>query len=93
MGEIRNAYKILVGKSEGKRPLGRSRHKWKDNIKMALKEIVLESVDWIHIVQCRNMWLAPVNTVINLFRFNKRWGISSLNENTISFSRTLTQSF
>jgi hypothetical protein len=45
MGEIRNAYKILVGKPEGKKPLGRRRRRWEDNIKMVLKEMVLEGVD------------------------------------------------
>jgi len=46
-GEMRNVYKILVGKSEGKRPLGRPRHRWEDNIRMDLREIRWEGVDWI----------------------------------------------
>jgi hypothetical protein len=51
MGENRDAYKILVGMSEGKRPLGRARCKQEDNIKMDLKEIGWETVDWIHLNQ------------------------------------------
>jgi hypothetical protein len=50
-GEIRNAYRILIGKPEGKRPLGNSRHRWEDNIKMDLREIVLEGMDWIHLTR------------------------------------------
>jgi hypothetical protein len=75
MGEMGNAYKILVGKPEGKRPHGRPRHKWEDNIKMYLKEIGLESVDWINLVQNIYQWQALVNMVLNL-GFHKRWGIS-----------------
>jgi hypothetical protein len=56
MGETRNAYRILVGKPEGKRPLGRPRRRWVDNIKM----------DWIELAQNRNQWRALVNTVMNL---------------------------
>jgi hypothetical protein len=51
IGEMRNAYKILVGKPEGKRPLGRLRHKWEVNIRVVLKEIVWEDVDWMHLAQ------------------------------------------
>jgi hypothetical protein len=50
-GEVRNAYKILIGKPKGKRPFGRPRHRWEDNIKMDLREIRLEGVDWIDLVQ------------------------------------------
>jgi hypothetical protein len=49
LGEMRNVYKILVGNSEGKRPLGGPRHRWKDNIKLNLKEIGFEGVNWIHL--------------------------------------------
>jgi hypothetical protein len=66
MGEMRNAYKILVGKPEGKRPLGRIRHRWKDNIKMNLREIGFGGVDWIHMAQKRDRWRAPLSTVMNL---------------------------
>jgi hypothetical protein len=54
MGEIRNAYKILVRKPEGKGPLGRPRHRWQDNTKMDLREIGWEGVDWMHLAQGRN---------------------------------------
>jgi hypothetical protein len=48
MGEVRGAYKILVGRSEGRRPLGRPRRRWEDNIKMNLREIGFGDVNWIH---------------------------------------------
>jgi hypothetical protein len=66
MGEVRNAYNILVGKLEGRRSLGRSRRRWEDNIKMDLGEIGFGDVDWIHLVQDRDRWRALVNTVMNL---------------------------
>jgi hypothetical protein len=56
MREIRNAYRILVGKSEGKRPLGRQRRKWVDNIKMDLGEIGWGGMDWIELAQDRDQW-------------------------------------
>jgi hypothetical protein len=49
MGQMRNAYKILVGKPEGKRPLGRARRSWEDNIRMDLREIEWQGVDWMHL--------------------------------------------
>jgi hypothetical protein len=66
MGEKRNAYRILVGKPEGKRPLGRPRCRWLDNIKMDLREIGWDGVDWIDMAQDRDQWRALVNTVLNL---------------------------
>jgi transcription termination factor 2 len=66
IGEVRGAYNILVGRPEGRRPLGRPRRRWKDNIKMNLREIVFEDVDWIHLAQDRDRWRAVVNTVMNL---------------------------
>jgi hypothetical protein len=54
MGKIRNVYKILVGKSEGKRPLRRQRPKWEDNIRMYFRETGKEIVDWIHMAQDRD---------------------------------------
>jgi hypothetical protein len=65
-GERRNAYRILVGKPEGRRPLGRPRRRWVDNIKMDLREIGWNSIDWIDLVQDRNQWRALVNTAMNL---------------------------
>jgi hypothetical protein len=66
MGEKRNVYKLLVRKPEGKRPLGRPRCRWIDNIKMDLSEIGLGVVDWIGLAQDRYRWRALVNSVMNL---------------------------
>jgi hypothetical protein len=65
-GEKSNAYSILVGKPEGKRPLGRQRRGLVDNIKMNLREIEWGDVNWIDLVQNRDQWRALVNTVMNL---------------------------
>jgi hypothetical protein len=64
--EKRNVYRLLVGKPEGKRPLGRPRCMWIDNIEMDLLEIGLDGVDWIGLNQNRYRWRAPVNMVMNL---------------------------
>jgi hypothetical protein len=66
MWEKRDVYKILVGMPEGKRPLGRPRRRWVDNIKMDLREIEWDGVDWIDLAQNRDQWRALVNTVMNL---------------------------
>jgi hypothetical protein len=66
MGEKRNAYRILVGKPERKRPLGRQRRRWVDNIKIDLKEIGWNGVDWIYLAQDRDQWRTLVNTAMNL---------------------------
>jgi hypothetical protein len=66
MGEVRGAYNILVGKPGGRRPLGRPRRRWEDNIKMDLREIGFGDVDWIHWDQDRDRWRALVNTEMNL---------------------------
>jgi hypothetical protein len=65
-GEKRNVYRLLVGKPGGKRPLGRPRRRWIDNIKMGLLEIGLSVVDWIRLAQDRYRWSALVNAVMNL---------------------------
>jgi hypothetical protein len=62
----RNARRILVGKPEGKRPLGRSRRRWVDNIKLDLREIAWDGIDWIDLDQDGDQWRALVNTVMNL---------------------------
>jgi hypothetical protein len=66
MGEKRNVYRLLAGKPEGKRPLGRPRRKWIDNFKMDLLETGLNVVDWIDMAQDRYRWRALVNSVMNL---------------------------
>ena len=65
MGESRGAYRAVVGKPEGKRPLGRPRCRWEDNIKMGLREIG-RGIEWINVAQVRDRWRALVNTVMNL---------------------------
>jgi hypothetical protein len=64
--ERRGVYSDLVGKPEGKRPLGRPRYRWEDNIKMALQELGCEVMNWIELVQDRDRWRALVNAVMNL---------------------------
>jgi hypothetical protein len=66
MGEKRNMYRLLVGKPEGKRLLGRPRRRWTDEIEMDLLEIGLNVVDWIDLAQDRQRWRALVNSVMNL---------------------------
>jgi hypothetical protein len=66
MGEERKVYKVLVGKAEGKRPLGRPRRRWEHGIRMDLREIGLEGVDWIRLSQDRDRWRAVVSAVMNL---------------------------
>jgi hypothetical protein len=65
-GEKMNAYSILMGKPEGKRPLGGPRHKCEDNDKMGLREIGWGDMDWMELTQDKNQWKALVNTVMNL---------------------------
>jgi hypothetical protein len=66
MGERRGAYRALVGKPEGRRPLGRPRRRWEDNIKMDLREVGWGGMDWINLAQDRDRWRAFVNAVMNL---------------------------
>jgi hypothetical protein len=66
MEEKRNAYRILVGNPEGKRPLGRLRRRWVDNIKMDLRGTGRDDMNWINLAQYRKQWRALANTVMNL---------------------------
>jgi hypothetical protein len=75
MWEMRDSYKMLVGKPEGKRLPGRTRHRWEDSIKICLGEIGWEVVDWIHLAQDRYEWWAPVNMIIYLWILYKRQGM------------------
>ena len=65
MGERRGAYRVLMGKPEGKRHLGRPRLRWEDNIKMDLQEVECGGMDWIDLAQDRDRWRALVSTVMN----------------------------
>jgi hypothetical protein len=72
IGEERNVYRVLMGKPEGKRPLGRPRCRWEEGIRMDLREIGWGSVDWIQLAQDRDRWRALVNTVMNLWVLAQR---------------------
>jgi len=65
-GDRRGVFRVLVGKPEGKRPLGRPRRRWNDNIKIDLQEEGCEGIDWIELALDRGSWRAIVNTVMNL---------------------------
>jgi hypothetical protein len=66
MGEGRSVYRISVGRTEGKRPLGRPRRRWEDNIKMDLREIGINGANWIRLAQDTVLWRAVVSTIMNL---------------------------
>jgi len=66
MGERRGVYRVLVGKREGKRPLGRHRRRWEDNIKMGLQDVGCGGMEWMGLAQDRDSWRALMNAVINL---------------------------
>jgi hypothetical protein len=66
LGEGRGEYRILVGRPEGRRPLGRPRRRWEDNIKMDLQDVRWKGVAWIDMAQDRDRWRAFVNAVMNL---------------------------
>ena len=66
VGERRGVYRVLVGKPEGKRPFGRPRRRWENNIKTDLREVGCGGIDWIYLDQDRDRWRALVNTVMNL---------------------------
>ena len=67
MGERRGVYRVFVGKYQGKRPPGRRRRRWEDNIKMDLQEVGCGGMDWIDLAQDRDRWLALVNAVMCLW--------------------------
>jgi len=67
MGEKRGVFRLLVGKPEGKKPLGRPRLRWEDNIMMDLQEVGCGSMDWTELAQDRDRWRALVNVVMNLW--------------------------
>jgi hypothetical protein len=66
-GEMRNAHSILVGRPERKRSLGRPRHGWKDNIRLDVREMGLQGVNWMHVAQDMYKWQPPVNMVVNFW--------------------------
>jgi hypothetical protein len=66
MGKRRGIYRVSMGKPEGRRPLGRPRLKWKDNIKMDLREVRLGAMDWIDVAEDSDKWRALVNAVMNV---------------------------
>jgi len=67
MGERRGVYRVLVGKPEVRRPLGRQRLRWEDNIKMDLQEVGWRNMNWIELAQDRDRWQALINTVMNIW--------------------------
>jgi len=68
MGEKRSVYSVLVGRPEGKKPLGRARRRWEDNIKLDVQNVGCKSMDWVDLAQNRDRWWAIVNGVMNLRR-------------------------
>jgi hypothetical protein len=68
VGDVRDYFKIFIGKPKGRRPLGRPRHRWEDNIRMDLRELGWErGVDWMHLAQDRDQWRDMVNRVMKLW--------------------------
>jgi hypothetical protein len=85
VGEGRRVYRVLIGRPEGKRPLGRPRHRWENNMKMDLREIGIDGANWIQLAQDQVQWQACVNTVMN-FRFHQKAGCFLISLVTISFN-------
>jgi hypothetical protein len=85
-GEERGVYRVLVGKPEGKTPLGRPGHRWEDNIRMDLKEMGCDGMDWIGLAQDRDRWRALMNVVMNL-RVPSNAGNFLTSCELVSFSR------
>ena len=76
MVQFRNAYRVLVGKPEGKRSLGRLRRRWEDNINMDLREVGCDPRDWIDLVEDRDQWWAYVRAVMNkIFFYNRLYRV------------------
>jgi hypothetical protein len=86
MGEGRGVYRVLVGRPECKRPLGRPRRRWEDNIKLDLREIGIDGANWIQLTQDRVQWRAFMITVMNLGSSVKRAGYFLISSVTVSFS-------
>jgi hypothetical protein len=74
-GEKRNTYRILMAKAVGKRPVGRPKRKWVDNIKMYLREIGWDGMNWINLAQYKDQWRALVNKVMNPSGFIRCWKV------------------
>jgi hypothetical protein len=89
MGQGRGVYRVLVGRPEGKRPLGRPRRRGEDNIKMNLRDIGIDAVNWIRLAQLRVQWRSFVNTVVNLRFHKKKVGYCLTSWATISFSKNI----
>jgi hypothetical protein len=86
MGEERGVYRVLVGKPEGKRPLGRSRYRWVDNVRMDLQEVGCGYMDWIGLAQDKDRWQTLVSVVMNL-RVPRNVGNFPTSCKPVSFSR------
>jgi hypothetical protein len=83
MGEGRGVYRVLVGRPEVKRPLGRPRRRWEDNIKLDLRELGIDWANWIQLAQHRIQWRAFVNTVMNLQVPKERIFFDNLSDNQL----------
>jgi hypothetical protein len=89
MGEGRGVYRVLVGRPEGKRPLGRHRRRWEDNIELDLREIGIDGANWIWLAQVRIQWRAFVSTVIEPSSFIKKARYLLTSRVTINFSNNV----